>query len=68
MDYDAITPETKNGNEVNKAVKSYRVPAPKDISRCKGCPYPGVGFVCWSTDGSCMKTDMEKINRNRKGG
>lgn len=67
MGYDATTPETKNDNEVNKPPKTYIATAPKDTCRCKGCPYPGVGFICWSPDGSCMKTDMEKINRHRKG-
>lgn len=40
----------------------YTVPIPKDTEKCKGCPYPRVGFICWSTDGSCMKTDMERIS------
>lgn len=45
----------------------YTVSPPKDPNRCTGCPYPGVGFICWSTDGSCMKTDMDKISRRSKG-
>ena len=45
----------------------YTVPSPKEPSRCVGCPYPGVGFICWSTDGSCMKTDVEKISRRSRG-
>lgn len=40
----------------------HTVPLPKDTEKCKGCPYPCVGFICWSTDGSCMKTDMERIS------
>ncbi len=68
MDYGTATPETKNDNGVKKAAKTYIIAAPKDISRCEGCPYPSVGFICWSPDGSCMRTDMEKINRRRKGG
>ena len=37
--------------------KIHNVLLAKDTERCKGCPYPGVGFICWSTDGSCMRTD-----------
>ena len=28
--------------------------------RCVGCHYPAHGFRCWHSDGSCMKTDVEK--------
>ena len=68
MDYDAIAPETKNVSGVTKAAKTYIVTAPKDTSRCEGCPYPSIGFICWNRDGTCMRTDMDKINRRRKGG
>ena len=27
---------------------------------CEGCPYPAHGFICWHSDGSCMRTDMQK--------
>ena len=31
---------------------------------CAGCPYPSVGFICYSeTDGSCLRTDMAAIGR-----
>ncbi len=56
-------------NTPDKKTKGYRkisVPVPKDIQKCKGCPYAGVGFICWSRDGSCMKTAVEKINRTRR--
>lgn len=33
---------------------------------CEGCPYPRHGFICWHGDGSCMKTDMERLNRGRR--
>lgn len=29
---------------------------------CNGCPYPRHGFLCWSTDGTCLRTRMKKIN------
>lgn len=32
------------------------------FSRCRGCPYPNHGFICWRKDGSCLLTAMNKIN------
>lgn len=29
---------------------------------CKGCPYPGHGFICWGRDERCMKTEVERMN------
>lgn len=45
----------------------YSVPSPKDFERCKGCPYPGVGFICWNTDGTCMRTDEQRLSRRGEG-
>jgi hypothetical protein len=39
------------------------LPLPKDLYRCEGCPYPGVGFICWDSDGTCMRTDEQKFSR-----
>lgn len=44
----------------------YTVPLPKDTERCEGCPYPRVGFICWSSDGTCLRTDMDRISRPRR--
>ena len=30
---------------------------------CAGCPFPSHGFVCWSTDGSCLRTYMKKLQK-----
>ena len=30
---------------------------------CEGCPYPNHGFLCWFVDGTCMKTEMNRILR-----
>lgn len=30
---------------------------------CLGCPYPKRGFICWFTDGTCLKTEMNRILR-----
>ncbi|ARP50243.1 MULTISPECIES: hypothetical protein [Eubacteriales] len=43
--------------------KPVTLPLPKELSRCKGCPYPGIGFICWNTDGTCIRTDEEEMNR-----
>ena len=34
--------------------------------RCRGCPYPAHGFVCWHRGGGCLRTDMEEIERRSK--
>ena len=45
----------------------YALPLPENLDRCAGCPYPGVGFICWSQDGSCLKTYAEKFSRRSDG-
>jgi hypothetical protein len=66
MNYE-VTSEEKTSRGSTGPPKKYTVPPPKDPGRCVGCPYPGVGFICWSPDGSCMKTDAEKISRRSRG-
>ena len=34
--------------------------------RCRGCPYPAHGIVCWHRGGCGLRTDMEEIERRRK--
>ena len=34
--------------------------------RCCGCPYPAHGIICWHRDGTCLRTDMEEIERRSK--
>ena len=34
--------------------------------RCRGCPYPAHGSICWHRDGTCLRTDMEKIERRHR--
>ena len=34
----------------------------RQSERCAGCPYPRHGIVCWHPDGTCLRTDMNKIN------
>lgn len=28
-------------------------------SQCKGCRYPAHGFVCWNSDGTCLRTEIQ---------
>jgi len=28
--------------------------------KCRCCPYPAHGFICWRSDGTCLRTDMAK--------
>jgi hypothetical protein len=44
----------------------YENPVCKRDERCKGCPYPAHGFICWRENGNCLKTDMEEIRRKEK--
>lgn len=58
-------PQQKQENDDAHAPpgKIYAVPSLKDTTRCKSCPYPSVGFICWSEDGSCLRTDMDGFCR-----
>ena len=53
---------------VDKRTCTAFVPAPPEPvfctenERCRGCPYPAHGIVCWHPDGTCLRTDMNKIN------
>ena len=31
--------------------------------KCKGCPFPSTGFICWGSDGECLRTRFEKLQR-----
>lgn len=33
---------------------------------CGDCPYPSHGFICYSSEGNCLRTDMKKINQRGK--
>ena len=47
-----------------------QVPLPTPVcshsQEYNGCPYPRHGFLCWSTDGTCLRTRMDEINKLRK--
>ncbi len=38
------------------------------FERCRGCPYPGHGFICWGCDGeTCLRTEVHRIMRHGRG-
>ena len=57
---------------VDKRICTAFVPEPPEQvfctenERCRGCPYPAHGIVCWHRGGGCLRTDMEKIERRPK--
>jgi len=61
------TSEEKTGAGATGPPKRYTLPSPEDTAHCVGCPYPGVGFICWSSDGSCLRTEVEKFSCQGKG-
>lgn len=66
MNNDLNTEAKANAGETGPP-KKFTVPPPKDTTRCDGCPYPGVGFICWSPDGSCLRTEVERISSRSRG-
>jgi len=43
-------------------VESLRGP----FKSCGDCPYPSHGFICYSAEGDCLKTHLEKFKKIRK--
>ena len=66
MNHDVNLEEKTVAGVTDPPIK-YSLPPPKDLALCIGCPYPGVGFICWSPDGSCLKTHLDRISRLSKG-
>ena len=50
----------------NEARMTFEKPVCRDSPRCKDCPYPAHGFVCWHDEDQCLRTEMEKIYRKEK--
>ena len=50
---------TKFQKSRKKKISWKAVPLP---ARCVGCPYPKVGIICRSPDGTCTRTDMEQLD------
>ena len=38
-------------------------PICSDMPRCKDCPYPAHGFVCWRDEKNCLRTEVETIHQ-----
>ena len=57
---------------VDKRICTAFVPEPPEPvfctenERCRGCPYPAHGIVCWHLGGGCLRTDIEEIERRSK--
>ncbi len=66
MNHD-VTPEAITSEGTIGPPNKCSVPQLHDPVSCEGCPYPSVGFICWSPDGSCLKTEVEEISRRSKG-
>lgn len=68
MDIDVKLQEKRESGDTPAPPRQiYSVPLPKDTTRCQGCSYPGVGFICWSRDGTCLRTYMDRVGRRRGG-
>lgn len=61
MNINANVPEKRISGIPVTPRRIYSVAESQDTEKCRGCPYAGVGFICWDQDGNCMKTDVEKI-------
>lgn len=33
---------------------------------CCDCPYPSHGFICYSAEDDCLRTDMQRIHNKSK--
>ena len=50
----------------NQAMKIPPDPICTKYERCKGCPYPMHGFVCWgSEEGDCLRTRMRRCSEKK---
>ena len=50
---------------LDHAVERAEVPVCRRSKQCKGCTHVRHGFICWHREGTCLKTDMEKIEKKR---
>lgn len=66
MNNDSSTEVKTSAGGAGPPIK-YSLPLPDNLDRCVGCPYPGIGFICWSQDGSCMRTYAENLSRRSEG-
>ena len=57
-----ITPEYRDIRVPGSARAPEEPPVCTIFDHCEGCPYPGHGFVCWGSDGQCMRETMKKLH------
>jgi len=55
----------------SESLKSISKPEPRESLRgpfksCGECPYPSHGFICYSAEGDCLKTQQEKFQKIRE--
>ena len=36
------------------------------FASCGDCSYPSHGFLCYSAEGNCLKTHLDKVEKARK--
>lgn len=41
-------------------------PLRRPFASCGDCPYPSHGFQCYTAEGDCLKTHLQKIQSQRK--
>lgn len=41
-------------------------PLRRPFISCGKCPYPSHGFQCYTAEGDCLKTHLEKVESRRK--
>lgn len=44
-----------------RGVNNERVYCAERGPLCLGCPYPRHGFICWFGDGTCLKTEYNRL-------
>lgn len=62
----------KNGRRIYFPRREAEDPQPEKIRcnikpECEGCPFPSHGFICWSADGSCLRSHMKKSQKGGQG-
>lgn len=47
-----------------------RIPPDKQpcgpFQSCGNCPYPSHGFMCYGSEGDCLRTDMQRLHNKNK--
>lgn len=63
--------QKKNGRPIYSPIREPDRSQPDRVHcrikpECEGCPFPGHGFICWSADGSCLRTNMKAPKEGEK--